>query len=183
RPVWLLTVRLLAAVGALFWPDPALIALMLVGTWLVAWRWRGTLNGGSDVMTFHILAAWLVATIWPELQHGCVFYIAVQMALSYVVAGLVKIRNPDWRSGRALAVFLQRVGRTVSPPVCLILSWSLIAFELLFPLSVIAPVPVVALAIAFHLANTYILNLNRFFFVWLAGYPSVFLVSQQILRS
>lgn len=66
---------------------------------------QGPYNGGSDRMGLLILyciclAHWLPAGLLPEVAFG---YLAVQVVLSYFMSGKVKIVNPDWRSGRALA--------------------------------------------------------------------------------
>jgi hypothetical protein len=169
--------RLVAAILAMYSPIPAALALMVVTTWLINVRWRGTFNGGSDFMTFHILLAWFIASVAPGFEKACLLYIAIQVILSYFVAGIAKLRNPEWRSGHALETFLNRVD--IMPPknVCFILSWVLMVFEVLFPLALKMPLPFVVMAIFFHLTNVYVFGLNRFFFAWLAGYPALFLIA------
>jgi len=170
--------RLAAAILAMYSPMPVALALMVVTTWLINVRWRGTFNGGSDFMTFHILLAWFVSSVAPGFEKACLLYIAIQVILSYFVAGIAKLRNPEWRSGHALEIFLSRVGLTPSKNVCFILSWVLMVFEVLFPLALKLPLPFVVMALFFHLANVYIFGLNRFFFAWLAGYPALFLIAE-----
>lgn len=166
--------RLLLAAIAIYLPNPYVV----FGLWLLTWginvRWRGTFNGASDIFTFHILLAWLVSLIWPQWTAAATLYIAVQLILSYFVAGLSKIQNIDWRNGRALSFFLRQAGRDISHWSSLIGSWLIIGFELLFPLSVFAPMPFVVAGAIFHLCVTYVFGLNRFFFVWLAAYPALF---------
>ena len=171
----LLTLRLLAAAGALIYPNPIVIAILLLTSWALAIRWRGTFNGGSDAMTFLILSAWLVAAIVPRFESVCLLYIAIQLILSYFVAGIVKIMSPQWRSGQALTYFFHQYGFQVSTMTAFILSWGVITVECLFPFAVFAPTAFVGIVIIFHLANVYIFGLNRFFFAWLAAYPALFL--------
>jgi hypothetical protein len=172
----LLTVRLLAAIGALLFGEPLFIAILLLSTWGIAIRWRGTFNGGSDAMTFLILAAWLVAACFPSLESVCLLYVAIQLVLSYFVAGIAKAINPQWRSGEALSYFFAQSGFKISPQTSLALSWLLLLIECSFPLAFFAPKLFVIMAIAFHVANVYIFGLNRFFFAWLAAYPALFLI-------
>lgn len=179
---YLLILRLSSAAAALLFPHPLLMGSMLITTWFLALRWRGTFNGGSDTMTFHILAAWFIASVFPSLERACIFYIAIQLLLSYFVAGVSKLTNSDWRSGQSLQIFLQKAGWPMSSVTCAVLGWGLMGFEILFPLALILPMPFMALAIFFHLANTYVFGLNRFFFAWLAAYPAL-LMTVSWLRS
>jgi hypothetical protein len=57
------------------------------------------------------------------------------------------------------------------------MSWGVMGFEVLMPIAVLHPVALkVGLAIAgcFHLANALLFGLNRFFWIWIAAYPSLF---------
>lgn len=173
----ILAVQLFAAGVSLVFPFALSLAIMLVTTWLIAWRWRGTFNGGSDTMTVHILAAGVVHSWVPEWEYGCLIFVALQITLSYFVAGLAKLSQPEWRNGEALRKFLGRAGRPVSPEASLPLSWLIMLFEVGFPLAIFSPYPFVILGVAFNLANVYIFGLNRFFWVWLAGYPAFLLLA------
>ncbi len=170
----LLWLRAAAALSALALPNGASVFLMWMTTWLLAIRWRGTFNGGSDTMTFHILTAWMVSLWFPQLERACLYYIAVQLILSYFIAGVAKASRREWWSGEALAGFLRRYRAPVFAPA--LLSWAIVAFELAAPLAWIAPVPFAAAAMAFHLLNVYVFGLNRFFWAWLAAYPALFAV-------
>lgn len=180
----LLWVRILAAVGALgvslpmasdYYLAPIFVGILLLSTWAIAIRWRGTFNGGSDAMTFLILAAWFVAVIFPEAEPICLLYIAIQLVLSYFVAGIAKLMSPQWRSGEALQYFFGKSGFQISLATSIFFGWVLMLVECLFPLSFFAPSAFVVIAVAFHLANVYVFGLNRFFFAWLAAYPALFL--------
>ncbi|MFN8609515.1 MAG: hypothetical protein U0931_18395 [Vulcanimicrobiota bacterium] len=147
----------LAASLALAWSThPALVWLLLLITLLTAVRFGGSLNGGSDYMTMVVLSSLLVP--WGRT------YLAVQLTLCYVVAGLVKIRLPEWRSGQALT-------RMTGLPA--FLSLPMLLWECTFPLAWTSrPLLWTYLAIGtgFHLTNARILGLNRFFWIWLAVY-------------
>ena len=178
RERWILTLRLLAAISALTWPTIAGVGVMLLTTWWLAVRWRGTFNGGSDFMTFHILAAWLLCLCFPSLERVSVGYVVIQLILAYFVAGMAKVANSSWRSGAAPRIFLQRRGIEIGGSLCLLMAWSIISFEMLFPLSILRPWPFVAAGVLFHLANVYTFGLNRFFFAWLAAYPALFYLAR-----
>ena len=171
----LLSIRLMAAVGALIFPHPVLIAIMWLTTWGIAIRWRGTFNGGSDAMTFLILSAWLLSSWVPYLAPICLLYIAIQLILSYFVAGISKLVSPQWRTGQAPQYFLAQSGWAITPAFGFFMAWAVLAFECLFPLAVFAPIPFLILAFVFHVLNAYLFGLNRFAFAWLAAYPALIL--------
>lgn len=148
---------------------PAVIAILLATQWLIAIRWRGTFNGASDSMTFLVTVGWLASLFWEK----ALWYIAIQVILSYFVAGVSKLLEGEWRSGRALAVFLGRPRKRGDRLV----AWSIIAFEVFFPAAVLSPRVALAFmagGLFFHLINAYVLGLNRFVFAWLAAYPALY---------
>ncbi len=77
------------------WPLAALAALSLV----ILVRFQGPYNGGSDRMG--LLALWCLAL--AHLADAAVAqiagYLGLQLMLPTLIAGGVKIVNPDWRSG------------------------------------------------------------------------------------
>lgn len=150
-------------------------------------RFQGPFNGGSDRMGLLALWCLVLSQLLPtekarEIAFG---YLGAQLVLSYLIAGWVKMRNPDWRSGRALRqVFAFSTypvsegvrGWAARPRVLLAASWAVILFELAFPLTLVSqPALVVGLTVAaaFHLANACLFGLNRFFWTWLAVYPAI----------
>lgn len=155
----LLWLRLAASLALMAGSPPALVWFLLFTTIFTAVRFGGTLNGGSDYMTVVALSSLLVP--WGRL------YLAVQLTLSYFVAGLVKLRQPDWRNGSALT-------RLTGLPSGL--AWPLLLWECTFPLAWCNHslcLAYLAVGAVFHLVNSKILGLNRFFWIWLAAYPSL----------
>ncbi len=150
-------------------------------------RFQGPYNGGSDRMG--LLALWCLTAsrLLPGLkaQEVAFGYLGAQLILSYFISGWVKVLNPDWRSGRALRDVFQFSTYPVTedlrrwadrPWVMLAMSWAVMLFELIFPLSLFSqPSLIVALVIAasFHLANACLFGLNRFFWTWLSVYPAI----------
>jgi hypothetical protein len=165
------------------WPLAALALTSLP----VLHRFQGPYNGGSDRMG--LLALWcltlselLPVPAWREIAFG---YLGAQLVLSYFISGYVKLKNPDWRSGRALAQVFAFSAYPVAedlrslaarPRLLAAMSWAVMLFEAAFPLSLAAqPALIAALAVAalFHLANACLFGLNRFFWTWLAVYPAL----------
>jgi hypothetical protein len=150
-------------------------------------RFQGPYNGGSDRMGLLILycltlTAFLPSQVWQERIFG---YLAFQLILSYFISGRVKIVNPDWRSGRALRDVFMFSAYPVSedlrkmagkPRLLWLLSWGVILFELAFPLAMLHQSLLILALIAaacFHFSNACFFGLNRFFWTWLAAYPSL----------
>lgn len=178
------------AMSLLMFPGTREIVLAL---WIVSlWRlgaFEGPYNGGSDKMvllalTCLMVAHWLPAS-WSGAAEVAIAYLAIQLLLSYVVSGWVKLKNPDWRSGQALA----EVFRFSAYPQTETLrdlahrrdwmrwgSWGVIGFELAVPLALVsAPTLWAALAVAalFHSANAVLFGLNRFLWAWVAVFPAL----------
>lgn len=165
------------------WPLVGLAGLSL----LILQRFQGPYNGGSDRMG--LLALWCLTVSrlmpTPALQEVFFAYLGLQLLLSYVISGWVKVINPDWRAGLALQHVFQFSAYPVSeglrrwadrPRLLMIMSWAVMGFELAFPLTLLSPVSLaVGLVIAggFHLANACLFGLNRFFWTWLAVYPAL----------
>jgi len=169
-------------------------ALLLLTSAVILKRCDGPYNGGSDrlavLMLFCLLLAnTLPSTRWRELALG---YLAVQLLLSYAMAGWVKIVNPDWRRGLALndvfafsAYPVSEQLRTLAaqPRLLFFASWGVMLFELLFPLSLFDVqllYAVLAIAALFHIANALLFGLNRFVWVWIAAYPSLLWLQHRI---
>ncbi|MBI1684312.1 HTTM domain-containing protein [Caulobacter hibisci] len=186
RPLFALRIALCAAVAAgVFAPWP-LVGLALLSLVLLT-RFQGPYNGGSDRMG--LLALWCLTLSAlvpsPRLKELFFGYLGLQLMLSYVVSGWVKIVNPDWRKGVALAqvfrfsaypVAESLRGWAARPRLLLAMSWAVMAFELAFPLTLLwRPALIAGLVVAasFHLANACLFGLNRFFWTWLVAYPAI----------
>lgn len=191
----------------LFLPRIALCALLLLGLapqWIclallinalfILNRFQAPYNGGSDRMGLLILCSLTLIHFIPTAQ-GKEFvlgYLALQLTLSYFISGFVKIINPEWRTGRALhdvfsfsayPVSETLRGLTKHPALLCLMSWAVIMFELLFPLTLLSQTTLIIgliIAAIFHLANACLFGLNRFFWIWLAAYPSILWLQHRI---
>ena len=192
NPKPLLFIRLFASVMIFIQPHWIFFAIIFVSTLLIAIRFRGTFNGGSDFMTLIINACLCIAFIFadsPSIQKACLFYVGVQSIFSYFIAGYIKIKRPKWRNGLALIGFLNNTifGNKISvskqpliQKITFILSWGTMLFELAFPLcffNFTAALVLTSIAASFHVINFYIFGLNRFVFAWISTYPAIYLIA------
>lgn len=194
----------------IFLPRLVLALLLIIGfqtTWVIFLlfllgltalnRFQGPYNGGADRMSLLILSCLCLVHFLPtqRWQEVAFAYLALQLILSYFISGWVKIKNPEWRSGQALRDVFQFSAYPVSeslrlwsnsPQLLLFMSWGVILFELLFPFSLLTTASLgMALIITaiFHFSNACVFGLNRFFWIWIAAYPSIIWFQQRIFSS
>lgn len=184
RPTLAILALQLAAALALPWIDhPAPAWIAFATTLAIAVRFRGTYNGGSDSMLLVVTLSLAVARTWPEHARIALGYCAAQLVLSYVIAGVAKLGDAAWRSGRALTILVDlpqyRVPRRIAAvvrPLSRIGCWTILAWEIGFPVVVVnmtACTIMLAIGAAFHVANAVVFGLNRFVWAWLAAYPAL----------
>ncbi|OYU70189.1 MAG: hypothetical protein CFE28_09400 [Alphaproteobacteria bacterium PA2] len=177
-----LTVPVILGLGSP-WPLAAMAVLSL----FILHRFQGPYNGGSDRMGLLALWCLTLSRLAPgqNLKEVIFAYLGAQLMLSYLISGWVKVVNPDWRSGRALADVFQFSAYPVSeelrtwadrPQVMFVMSWAVMLFELTFPLTLVSPMALtfgLVIAALFHLANACLFGLNRFFWTWICVYPAL----------
>lgn len=161
-----------------------LIALLLL------LRWRGAFNGGSDFMTLVAISGLLLAHTAGALTDMSLgwragfWYISLQTISSYFVSGWVKLLRPEWRSGRAMTLFLDTgiygplPTRSIfrHPVLARVCSWSFTVWEGCFPLALLdvrLAWLFCAVAALFHFLVHVFFGLNRFFWAWIATFPAV----------
>lgn len=164
-------------------------AALAFTSWLSALRFRGNVNGGSDAMLFTVLGGLTVAqlpNVSSVVHEAGVLYVAAQLTLSYVRAGIVKAKERRWWTGHALSAFLALpaygvpawVPRRMPNHLALlrIASVGVIGFECLAPLAWFDPIACIVLmvvALTFHTATAALFGLNRFLLAWSAALPSL----------
>jgi hypothetical protein len=164
-------------------------AMLAFVSWLSALRFRGNVNGGSDAMLFTVLGGLAVAqlpNVASVVHEGGVLYVAAQLTLSYVRAGIVKAKERSWWTGHALAAFFalpaygvpawvpRRVPNDL--PLLRVASVGVMGFECLAPLAWFDPIACIALmavAFTFHASTAALFGLNRFLLAWSAALPSL----------
>jgi hypothetical protein len=165
-------------------------ALLFVMALLLLLRWRGAFNGGSDFMTLVCITGLLLSHLVASLTHTSLgwqagfWYISLQTVSSYFVSGWVKLLRPEWRSGRALPLFLDSgIYGPLAPNsiyrnrvVALVCSWSFTLWEGFFPVALLdvrLAVLWCAVAALFHFLVFWFLGLNRFFWAWISTFPAL----------
>ncbi|MGB0935516.1 MAG: HTTM domain-containing protein [Alphaproteobacteria bacterium] len=178
-----------------FWPKWVCL-MLLVNAMFILKRFQGPYNGGSDRMGLLILFClclvhWVPAPQWKEYIFG---YLALQLVLSYFIAGWVKVVNHDWRTGQALQDVFQFSAYPVSeslrgwahrPTLLFVMSWSVIIFEISFPFMLLTPITLtigLSIAALFHLANAHLFGLNRFFWIWISAYPALLWLQSRVFQ-
>jgi hypothetical protein len=113
-------------------------------------------------------------------------FLAAELTLAYLVAGLSKATSGCWRSGNAFTIIAQtrmysqptaaRVIRTY-PAVGRAAGHAVLAWESLFILALTAPPALVvaplAVGVGFHAGCAIVMGLNRFLWAFAAGYPAL----------
>jgi hypothetical protein len=166
--------------------------LLLVTTFLHHLRMPiGT--DGSDHMNTIVLTT---ATITLFFNRPAVYtigstFIALQLILSYLVAGIAKAISKEWRSGQSTSGILSTwtygfppIGEFLASRARLtrFTDWCVIVFELSFPICLLWPgrgtLLFITLGILFHFSNALVMGLNTFFWAFASGYPPMlFLLS------
>lgn len=144
---------------------------------------------GSDqmlVIVFAGLAMYFCLT--ERFRIYALLFVALEVTLSYLVAGYVKLISPIWRRGDAIIGVLgtrcygaprelRAAVRRLLPSSSRIVCWSVILFECAFPALWFAPRPVAIVllvaGVAFHAGVAVLMGLNVFFWAFLATYPAV----------
>ena len=132
-----------------------------------------------------------VMALWADKGLGWAVglsYIAIHTLSSYFVSGWIKLLQPEWRSGRALTVFLNGGIYGPLPPdsvfrrprVAMFCSWAFILWEAVFPLGLFnqnGALLFMVIAVVFHFLVFWFFGLNRFFWAWLTNLTAVWFVS------
>ncbi len=174
-----------AAIALMTLPGATSAAILLFTTYVAALRLRGNVNGGSDAMLFTVLGGLTLARldaapmVWREAG---VLYVAAQLVLSYLRAGLAKAQHRAWWTGEALRDFMALpaygvpVGMWSAPPLLRVASLAVIVFECASPLVFVHPdlcALFIASAFVFHAMTAVLFGLNRFLLAWTAALPSL----------
>ncbi|MBU6153438.1 MAG: hypothetical protein KGP28_03965 [Bdellovibrionales bacterium] len=168
------------------------VLVLLFATLMRSLRFFGSLNGGSDSMTQVILIPLVLARVFHEnmiVVRAVLYWIGIQAVLSYFLSGLRKARNHEWWSGSALVSFVSESRVAHSGVRRIFLSQMktsrffailVVLFELGFPLSLASREVCfffLSAGAIFHLGVFFLLGLNRFFWIWLAGYPAIYFIA------
>lgn len=178
------------------WPGHrfALITAVLLGWLLVHLRLQYGLDGSDQMLTIVLAGMWVYhATTQPPVRATAMGFIAFQLILSYVTAGVAKLLSPEWRSGLAMQGIMRtrsygtdvlaRVFRS-SPALARATARGVIAFECVgFVAVFIDPrwcLWFIGAGLAFHLSIAVFMGLNCFLWSFASTFPSVLVISETI---
>jgi len=172
-----------------------IVPLLVLTDVCIMFRFPGGLSGASE-MSFVVNGSLLIATLFAgnaRILHVVLLFVAIQGLLAYAVAGVAKLAGGSWRSGDAVVkifstsswgddrIFaLLRRYPTLKP----FGSWTVMTFEILFPLVLFLDPPYLfapfAVAVGFHLFNAVFMGINGFLFIFPATYPAIFYLNRTI---
>ena len=122
-------------------------------------------------------------------------FIAAQIVLAYFASGVSKLASPVWRRGEAMRGVLSTEGYGVPrlarilvahPRLDEVMCWSVMAWEVAFPLVLIAPrsamIGLLAVGVTFHASCAFLMGLNRFPWAFCGCYPAVWVTAMHFQK-
>ena len=189
----LFVIRLVLGLGLILsgffsYLSPILIGIALLSSLIVLFR-AGQGQDGSFQLRILILCVLFTCSISPldslPFRIG-LYFLSAQLILSYLLAGIAKLRGAAWRDGTGLIGIFGTVYHGVGwmhrllasrRKLALVLSWSVIVFEVLFPVILIGNgwlvLSFLVFTALFHLATSFLMGLNGFFVSFVAAYPAL----------
>lgn len=152
------------------------------------------LDGADQMLLIVLLASGFGALLGnTPAGSGAVDYAALQLLLSYLIAGGAKAISPIWRSGNAIVGITGTIGyghrwlhQLVSrnPLLARLVCLSVIVFECaavpLLLLGIKGAWIVIIGGVCFHLGIAVVMGLNVFLWAFAATYPALLLLGTQI---
>jgi hypothetical protein len=142
-----------------------------------------------------IIGALLLRSLLPtdHVTLAALWFIALQLCLSYLTAGISKLRHPDWRSGDGFSYFATSVELVPVNQINVffnehktltrMINWLIILFECTFPVTIFAGQIVLWCfligGIILHTTIAFGLRRGKFFCVWIATYPALIFIAQR----
>ena len=176
------------ACALLVWPSTAALIAAAAALHIMLVKRHHMTVDGSDQMMLVVLLTCLLGRIGgsADATRAAVTFLAAELTLAYLVAGLAKAFSPYWQSGKAFAMIAQT--RMYGHPVAARIvrshpvaghaaTYAVICGESFFLLALTSPPPIlIAVLIAaagFHVGCAVVMGLNRFLWTFAAGYPAV----------
>jgi hypothetical protein len=144
---------------------------------------------GADQMALLLLMVLLfcfIASSDNRVRLLGLWFIALQLALSYIVSGVAKVLSTEWRSGVAiqgiLSTYTYGTGTTRrlvirSRRLCQILCWSVMLTEIAIPFGLLlgrrGALAALTLGALLHVSIALIMGLNDFVWSFVAAYPGL----------
>ena len=172
-------------------PLTAPLAIVAFCSLLLAYRHVYSQDGSDQMTTIVVVGLGLGLLLGAE--QAAVVFVGVQGVLAYAVSGAAKARGRLWRNGEAMPKILAT--RSYGSPALgavlhdhrwmgRSLTWSILGLECLFPLALLAPQEILVgllVGVAFvHLGSAAVMGINVFPWAFLASYPCIIYLAQQL---
>jgi hypothetical protein len=184
----LLALAVVTAGGLLVWPAAWPLIAVAAAVQVVLMKRHHITIDGSDQMTLMVLIVCLLGRIGANAitLRAAVSFLAAELTLAYLVAGLSKAASAHWRADGAFATivrtrmyghaaaarFLGEHHALGRPAAYAVFCW-----ESLFFVTLTAPPAFVYIALAiglsFHVGCAIVMGLNRFVWAFTASYPAL----------
>lgn len=197
--MFLIGLRIVCGAWLLFLPfqSPLLVisytGLFVIGS-LVNLRNTAYKAETENRFSLIIIGALLLRSLLPtdNVTLAALWFIALQVCLSYFTAGISELRNPDWRKGNGFRYFatspelvpVEKINIFFEEhkTLTLLINWLIIVFECAFPVTLFAGQGVLfcflIAGIILHVAIAFGLRMGKFFWVWIATYPALIFIIQ-----
>lgn len=198
--LWLRLVAIVLVVCAAWWAwlDVWALGAVLLTTLLVNFRSPFGQDGSDQMSSLVFVTLFLVALSGNDeaVQWAAIWFLALQACLAYFAAGVAKARGAKWttRGDAVYQIFntssygLKSVARFLRdrPALGRLVTWSVVAAELAFPLVLVAGRPLMwlflAWGLAFHVTNAAVMGLNSFFWAFVSTYPAILFCATALNR-
>jgi hypothetical protein len=140
-----------------------------------------------------LIGALLLRSLLPTdtVTLASLWFIALLVCLSYLTAGISKLKNGDWRSGNGFKYIVTSHEQTPVKKINIffeehkiltkLINWLIILFECAFPIAVFAGQIVfwcfLVAGIVLHFAIAFGLRSGKFFWICIATYPALMFVA------
>ena len=163
-----------------------ILAAAFIETFLIAIRSVFGLDGAFQMNLVTLAGLWVnaVSPVGSAASWAGLWFITVQLGLSYAIAGLTKLGSVEWRNGLAVVGIL---GTSIygdlglfgvvnkRRTLAVVAAWSVMTFEASFaPMCAFggrALMAAMLMGVLFHLSNAVFMGLNGFLVSFLAVYP------------
>jgi hypothetical protein len=198
--IFLIALRILCCIGLFVSPpdSPLLVfsyaILFIIGSLI---NLRNLAYGAEAENRFSliIIGALLLRSLLPTdiVTLAVLWFIALQVCLSYLTAGVSKLRSASWRQGNGFQYVVTSYELVPVKKIndffeehkglSLLINWLVIIFECAFPIVLFAG-PVVlwiflVAGIILHSSIAFGFRLGKFFWIWVATYPALIFIAQR----
>jgi hypothetical protein len=148
----------------------------------------------ENIFSLVLIGTLLLRSLLPTdmVTLASLWFIALQVCIAYLTAGISKLKNPDWRKGNGFKYMVTSSELVAAPKINIyfeehktltrFINWLIILFECTFPVGLFVPVIFwffLAGGIILQIAIALGLRMGKFFWIWLATYPALIFIAQQ----